>query len=495
MNGLKAYCHSLQYLFLIFRSNIFKQAYMAENYFGITDVGKWRENNEDAFITEPLAGDSLILACVIDGLGGYAGGEVAAAIARDSILEHFRKPGGDQMLVVKEALLAANENIYQAKRQNEDYERMACVATLALADIGQNKFYYAHVGDTRLYLLRDETLVKVTKDHSFVGFLEDSGRLAEADAMKHPKRNEINRALGFDKQIDQQADYIDTGESPFLPGDTMLLCSDGLTDLVNRVQMTALLTSNKSLSEKGRDLINAANEAGGKDNITVVLVRNPKEPVRQKATRPAAAVKKNDFPKNKEVSHPEPPPPEPEMAQKPGKGRVLNMLLLLGLLALAGFLWVFWQKKRLETLRHNLLVSRQNPLEKKLADTLASLNGTTLALTSAIFGQRLLLHDTLIISQDSLHLKGNGLVLAADSFYTGPGLVVLPNCKYVLLDSLIFQNFQTAILSRSSTALHLKNVRFQHCAVPLQYQWSFPNDSLVNGQINGGLFKTDSLAQ
>jgi serine/threonine protein phosphatase PrpC len=109
---------------------------------------------------------------------------------------------------------------------------------MALVDIANNKFYYTHVGDTRLYLFRD-SLVKVSRDHSFVGFLEDNGKLSEEAAMRHPKRNEINKALGFDAQIASK-DYIETGESPFLPGDMLLLCSDGLTDMVNNSAITSI---------------------------------------------------------------------------------------------------------------------------------------------------------------------------------------------------------------------------------------------------------------
>ena len=121
---------------------------------------------------------------------------------------------------------------------------MACVLTLVLADVEENKFYYAHVGDTRLYLLRDNSLVKVSNDHSFVGFLEDNGRLTEEAAMRHPKRNEINKALGFDEEQLLQPDYIETAESPFLPSDILLLCSDGLSDMINQKTITSILTSN-----------------------------------------------------------------------------------------------------------------------------------------------------------------------------------------------------------------------------------------------------------
>ncbi len=206
---------------------------MAENYFGITDTGRQRDNNEDNFIAEPVFNNTLIAACVIDGVGGYEGGEVAAAIARESILQSFSGTAAELFVTMKNAFNNANEKIYQEKLNGNKNKNMACVLTLALADIPNNKLHYAHVGDTRLYLLRDNSLVKLTKDQSFVGFLEDTGRLTEETAMTHPKRNEINKALGFDPNIPVQTDYIETGESPFLPGDAILLCSDGLTDMIN----------------------------------------------------------------------------------------------------------------------------------------------------------------------------------------------------------------------------------------------------------------------
>ena len=261
------------------------------NYFGITDTGKLRTNNEDTFIAQAVLDDKYIAACVIDGVGGYEGGEVAAQLAHDAILLHVDRESENVIATLKEALAAANEAIYTEKKVGKGNEQMACVLTLALADIENNKFYYAHVGDTRLYLFRDQSLVKVTSDHSFVGFLEDSGRLTEEEAMRHPKRNEINKALGFDSQI-RADDYIETGESPFLPGDTLLLCSDGLTDMMNNSAMTAILNSDKSLALKGKALITAANEAGGKDNITVVLVHNNKSPLKQTATKPVMSQKK-----------------------------------------------------------------------------------------------------------------------------------------------------------------------------------------------------------
>jgi PPM family protein phosphatase len=251
---------------------------MAENYFGLTDKGRVRDNNEDNFIAQPIMKGGMIAACVIDGVGGYEGGEIAAGIAKESILKNLQSVKPDIFQTLREALISANKNIYTEKTETSSNQEMACVVTLALIDVSQNRFYYAHVGDTRLYLFRDNSLVKITRDQSFVGFLEDSGRLSEEEAMNHPKRNEINKALGFDNQIEIQADYADSGESPFLPGDLLLLCSDGLSDMISSSQMISILNTKESLHQKAEALITAANDAGGKDNITVVLVKNEKKP-------------------------------------------------------------------------------------------------------------------------------------------------------------------------------------------------------------------------
>ena len=268
---------------------------MAENFFGITDTGRVRDNNEDAFIAQKTPG-GLIIACVIDGVGGYEGGEVAAAIARQALLEAFNSPVENVVAGMQQAFSLANERIFVEKQQSGTNSQMACVLTASVADVKNNTFHYAHIGDTRLYLFRDQSLVKITKDQSFVGFLEDSGRLSEEEAMNHPKRNEINKALGFDPQANFNGDFIETGVSPFLPGDTLLLCSDGLTDLVPAREITAVLSRKSSLEQKGKELIAAANAAGGKDNITVVLVQNTKRPLKQEVKKPVL-IKKTEVPR------------------------------------------------------------------------------------------------------------------------------------------------------------------------------------------------------
>jgi serine/threonine protein phosphatase PrpC len=270
----------MHYWLHIFRTSKTQANLMADQFFGLTDTGKQRDNNEDTFIAQQSAGNRFIIACVIDGVGGYTGGEVAAALAREAILQRLDKPSGEIIPLIIDCFNQANENILKEKKQNHEYSSMACVATLALIDIEHNQFYYAHVGDTRLYLLRDASLVKISHDQSFVGFLEDSGRLTEEEAMNHAKRNEINKALGFETSLAKDSEYIETGQSPFLPGDMLLLCSDGLTDMVGTAEITGIITQNSSLKDKCRELITAANQHGGKDNITVVLAQNNREAIK-----------------------------------------------------------------------------------------------------------------------------------------------------------------------------------------------------------------------
>lgn len=121
---------------------------MNKNYFGITDTGKIRDNNEDTFIAKITADNDFIIACVIDGVGGYSGGEIAAEIARFSVLEHLSKPEGDILETMKVAIAAADKKIIAEKQQDKELENMACVLTLAIVDLKNNLFYYAHVGDT-----------------------------------------------------------------------------------------------------------------------------------------------------------------------------------------------------------------------------------------------------------------------------------------------------------------------------------------------------------
>ena len=470
---------------------------MANNFFGITDIGRQRDNNEDTFIAQRSGDGNFIIACVIDGVGGYVGGEVAADIARDCILEQLSYIAGDVVPLLVNTIVIANQKIYDKKRTDKQLESMACVLTLAVIDIQNNQFYYAHVGDTRLYLLRDHTLIKISKDHSFVGFLEDSGRLTEEAAMDHPKRNEINKALGFNPEISKDPDFVETGHSPFLPGDTLLVCSDGLTDLVDKSLITGILTSNSTIEEKGKKLIDAANSKGGKDNVTVALVQNDKAPRQHSATRPATvAAKVTD-----EIVDPLAQPKLPDgpttipVRKKSNRGSMIMLFILLAL-AVAGFLWQYWlnyQLKQTAVKVPVIPVKVKNAQEVKLQDTIDKLKGKTLILSAADYPQPIVLSDSLHIDGDSLYIKAKGTILfKRDSLYHGPALTLAATCKFIVLDSVAFEGFKVAITTHND-ALVLKHVVFNNCEVPVRTSYSFPANKEVSGRLFGGMFKIDTL--
>jgi serine/threonine protein phosphatase PrpC len=472
---------------------------MAENYFGITDTGRMRSNNEDTFIAEKVVDGRFIAACVIDGVGGYEGGEVAANLARESIIHHLKGPVDNVLSTMQLAITAANEAIYAGRKANREKDQMACVLTLALVDISNNKFYFAHVGDTRLYLMRDSSLVKVTHDHSFVGFLEDSGRLTEEAAMSHPKRNEINKALGFDAQINAR-EYIETGESPFLPGDSLLLCSDGLSDMIGNSAMVTILTSQQSLTAKGKALIDAANKAGGKDNITVVLVHNDKAPLKQTATKPMSGVKKSDglvtlAPNEKDTPVITKDLPVPTK-KKSGAFRLLAVLCFF---LLAAFVWLIYQnynnkKQHEESLANVVIEKNRNEKEQLFLDSINKTQTKEVFVVNEPDSPPIILSDSINIDRDSLHIIGNGVTIITDTSYVGPALTISANCKYLLLDSLTFENFDIGVLVKNES-LHLKNVQFKNCRVPVQYQVMFQNRPVVNGRFADTIFYNSDINQ
>jgi serine/threonine protein phosphatase PrpC len=468
---------------------------MASKFFGLTDTGRIRDNNEDTFIAEEVLGGRCVMACVVDGVGGYEGGEVAAQIAKESILHYFSIPSGDIMTMMKEALTLANEKIQTQKQQANANKSMACVVTLAVVDTKEKKFYYAHVGDTRLYLFRDQSLIKITKDHSFVGYLEDSGRISEQEAMTHPKRNEINKALGFDGQLKLADDYIETGESPFLPGDTLLLCSDGLSDLVNKNDITTVLLAATSLEEKADQLIHLANEAGGKDNITVVLVKNEARQVKYRATKPSASAQKVVEEPGEEIEESYVPVKRAPLKRKTSSDtdKILIVVLIIVCLVLLGaLLWQIFYNKPATPSVPMTSEAIKNAQELKIYDSLQSFS-STLLLDDRFFTQSIVLTDTIFIDKDSLHIIGKGNVrLVADSTFKGPALFIASTAKYVLLENIKLEGFDQGIISQSK-GLRLKGVQFKNCRTPLQYQYQFPDNGFVNGAVDSFKVTTDSL--
>jgi serine/threonine protein phosphatase PrpC len=384
-------------------------------------------------------------------------------------------------------VIIANEKIYNEKIASDKNNRMACVLTLAVIDLTYNQFYYAHVGDTRLYLLRDHTLVKITRDDSFVGFLEDTKRLSEEEAMNHPKRNEINKALGFDPNIAAISDYIETGISPFLPGDTLLLCSDGLTDMIDSKTITSVLTSKQKIDLKAKALITAANDAGGKDNITVVLVQNINQPVIQKATKPPILKKKELQKENDEQEG----LIIPQRNNNKGNRTWIVALTILCLGLLAALLWQLSNNKNVEPELPQVVQKQPSAAQELLQDSI--LQNSNIVLYDSLYGKSISVTDTIHVQADSVRINGNGMTLRGDTDYKGAALVISPNCKYILLENLVFENFQIAIAASNST-IEIKNVRFQNCMVSLDRKFIFPDNVNITGNIiDTLLFKTDSL--
>ncbi|MEO6522101.1 MAG: protein phosphatase 2C domain-containing protein [Mucilaginibacter sp.] len=471
---------------------------MADQFFGITDTGKQRQNNEDAFIAQQQVNSKFVIACVIDGVGGYSGGEVAAALARESILKRLEKPSGEIIPMLVDCFSLANEKILAEKQSVKQHDSMACVATLAIADMERNQFYYAHVGDTRLYLVRDQSLVKISHDQSFVGFLEDSGRLTEDAAMKHPKRNEINKALGFETQLSKNSDYIETGQSPFLPGDMILLCSDGLTDMINKNKILSIITGSGSIKEKCRGLIDAANEAGGKDNVTVVLVQNNKIPARHNATMPEANVNKPELTttlttnENQEVLHTK----ETPVSQTTGNKTLVIVLSLFTLLFLGTTIWQYLNKTQpaQPIAKPTIIIAKvKNDQEIKLQQSVDQLKGHILVLSDSVFRSPIILTQAIRVNADSIVIKAKGnIVFKSDTSNSGIAFSFLPTCKSIVLDSISFSGFKTAIVA-CNNVLKLKNVRFFNCGVPVQYGHLITSQKFISVTLLPVSFRADSL--
>jgi len=246
--------------------------------------GRVRSNNEDLPYCDAERGVFM----VIDGVGGHAAGEVAAWIARDLILARLDRQTGTAAERVREAITLANNAIYERAQERIEWRGMGCVLTLAVVEGG--KVVIGHVGDTRLYQWRDGCFEKVTHDHSPIGEMEDSGRITEIEAMRHQRRNEVFRDLGAEWREPDTESFIEIIERPFEAGDALLLCSDGLTDLVTAAQIRLVIEQAPDDPDRiVRRLIAAANEAGGKDNVTVVYVKRVAAPDATPAVPPAVA--------------------------------------------------------------------------------------------------------------------------------------------------------------------------------------------------------------
>jgi serine/threonine protein phosphatase PrpC len=232
--------------------------------------GQRRGNNEDRFLCDPERGIFL----VIDGMGGQAAGEKAAEIALSVMKARLERQTGTAEDRVREAITLANNEILQAAEKNPEWRGMACVLTAAIVE--DRRALIGHVGDSRLYLLRPGEIRKLTHDHSPVGEREDRGDLSETDAMAHPRRNEVYRDVGSAAHQPDDPEFIETLGINFPADGALLLCSDGLSDMVTAAAIRTAVEASAGRPKRAvHSLIEAANRAGGKDNITAVLVENP----------------------------------------------------------------------------------------------------------------------------------------------------------------------------------------------------------------------------
>jgi len=223
---------------------------------GISDPGRKRRRNEDAYVIEPP------LFAVADGMGGAQAGEVASRLAAAALKESGAGRGGVQQLIT--VIQEANRRVYARSNADPNASGMGTTITVALVENGQVSF--GHVGDSRAYLIRDGAMEQLTEDHSLVGELMRSGKLSAEEAETHPQRSVITRALGTDPDVD-----VDTFTIAAQTGDVFLLCSDGLTTMVSNETILDLVERNRGSMDKAlRALVTAANKGGGEDNITVV---------------------------------------------------------------------------------------------------------------------------------------------------------------------------------------------------------------------------------
>jgi len=224
-----------------------------------TDTGRQRRDNEDnAYARAPVF-------VVADGMGGAQAGEVASRIAIEAF-EHGLPDAGSPEERLRTRVQEANHQIYE--RSRADRQRAGMGTTLTAAYVDDAHVAIAHVGDSRAYLFRDGTLQRLTQDHSLVDELVRRGKLTEEQAAEHPQRSIITRALGPEPDVE-----VDTWTYPARAGDVILLCSDGLTSMISEERVRETLVAHDNLDEAADALIHEANEAGGRDNITVVLFR------------------------------------------------------------------------------------------------------------------------------------------------------------------------------------------------------------------------------
>lgn len=238
-----------------------------------SDIGKRRSVNEDRATVISRSNDTIHLAVVADGMGGHNAGDVASTLAVQGFQEHFEAVASSAFTTKEnrrdwlfETVVELNRYIYQYSLENENCKGMG--TTLIAAIIVGNEASICHVGDSRAYNVKQDTIEMITRDHSYVNVLVDSGEISEEEAEIHPKKNFIIKSLGTEETI--EPDFYDC---TFAPNDYLLICSDGLSNKINKDELHSIITSPQSMDDKGNKLVQLANERGGEDNITLIITQ------------------------------------------------------------------------------------------------------------------------------------------------------------------------------------------------------------------------------
>ena len=237
--------------------------------FAKTDIGKAREKNQDYYYVSE-ENDEPKIYILADGMGGYKGGEVASKLATESVKKYIQS-NFDSIIKDKESILKliasaveyANMVVYEKSKETQELEGMG--TTLEVCLIYNNKAYIGHVGDSRVYRIRNEVIRKLTKDHSYVQQLIEDKKITREEAKTHPKKNMITRALGCTPYVEP-----DLRARNFEKGDIFILCSDGLTNMVDEKQIYEIIKEDIQMAAER--LVDEANQAGGYDNITVIII-------------------------------------------------------------------------------------------------------------------------------------------------------------------------------------------------------------------------------
>lgn len=232
-----------------------------------TSVGCIRPLNEDSYFVSEPDSSGKVLAVVADGMGGHNAGEVASGkavgIVKKNVLE---KNGSDVKDILINAVNAANCEIYEMSKNKKDLYGMGTTMTACVAE--ENNVTVVHVGDSRLYLINEDNMTQITKDHSLVEMLVENGEITKEEARRHPQKNIITRAVGTNETVE-----TDIYEFQVKKDDLILICSDGLVNMIEDDEILSIIRLSKTLNDAANKLVKEAENAGGTDNITVILIK------------------------------------------------------------------------------------------------------------------------------------------------------------------------------------------------------------------------------